>query len=150
MTTDKSSVRILIYNDYGTEKFLNVSFPVSQRTRKRRYADRAKCCFRWRYCLSSVRPLENSWTWQIYSYIRRWVMVQYQEICRRSTPQCVLPCASIRLTHSTVILHRLTVATWPWYRFRRGTTREWTRVMFRNPTNPPRHPRWNPTTPGLQ
>ena len=29
MTTDKSSVRILIYNDCGTEKFLNVFFPVS-------------------------------------------------------------------------------------------------------------------------
>ena len=28
MTTDKSSVRILIYNDCGTEKFLNVFFPV--------------------------------------------------------------------------------------------------------------------------
>ena len=28
MTTDKSRVRILIYNDYGTEKFLNVFFPV--------------------------------------------------------------------------------------------------------------------------
>ena len=30
MTTDKSSVRILIYNDCGTEKFLNVFFPVSK------------------------------------------------------------------------------------------------------------------------
>ena len=30
MTTDKSSVRILIYNDCGTEKFLNVFFPVVQ------------------------------------------------------------------------------------------------------------------------
>ena len=28
MTTDKSWVRILIYNDCGTEKFLNVFFPV--------------------------------------------------------------------------------------------------------------------------
>ena len=28
MTTDKRSVRILIYNDCGTEKFLNVFFPV--------------------------------------------------------------------------------------------------------------------------
>ena len=28
MTTDKSSVRILIYNDCGTEKFLNVFFSV--------------------------------------------------------------------------------------------------------------------------
>ena len=31
MTTDKSSVRILIYNDCGTEKFLNVFFPVIMR-----------------------------------------------------------------------------------------------------------------------
>ena len=30
MTTDKSSVRILIYNDCGTEKFLNVFFPVEK------------------------------------------------------------------------------------------------------------------------
>ena len=29
MTTDKSSVRILIYNDCGTENFLNVFFPVT-------------------------------------------------------------------------------------------------------------------------
>ena len=28
MTTDKSLVRILIYNDCGTEMFLNVYFPV--------------------------------------------------------------------------------------------------------------------------
>ena len=28
MTTDEIWVRILIYNDYGTEKFLNVFFPV--------------------------------------------------------------------------------------------------------------------------
>ena len=28
MTTDKSWVRILIYNDCGTEKFFNVFFPV--------------------------------------------------------------------------------------------------------------------------
>ena len=28
MTTDKSWVRILIYNDCGTEKFLNVFFPL--------------------------------------------------------------------------------------------------------------------------
>ena len=28
MTTDKNSVRILIYNDCGTEKILNVFFPV--------------------------------------------------------------------------------------------------------------------------
>ena len=28
MTTDKSSVRILIYNDCSIEKFLNVFFPV--------------------------------------------------------------------------------------------------------------------------
>ena len=28
MTTDKSWVRILIYNDCGTEKFLNLFFPV--------------------------------------------------------------------------------------------------------------------------
>ena len=28
MTSDKSWVRILIYNDCGTEKFLNVFFPV--------------------------------------------------------------------------------------------------------------------------
>ena len=29
MTTDKNWVRILIYNDCGTEKFLNVFIPVS-------------------------------------------------------------------------------------------------------------------------
>ena len=35
MTTDKSWVRILIYNDCGTEKFLNVFFPVKTSARKR-------------------------------------------------------------------------------------------------------------------
>ena len=30
MTTDKIWVRILIYNDCGTEKFLNVFFPVKK------------------------------------------------------------------------------------------------------------------------
>ena len=30
MTTDKIRVRILIYNDCGTEKFLNVFFPVKK------------------------------------------------------------------------------------------------------------------------
>ena len=34
MTTDKSSVRIIIYNDCGTEKFLNVFFPVVLRASK--------------------------------------------------------------------------------------------------------------------
>ena len=32
MTTDKSWVRILIYNDCGTEKFLNVFFPLKMST----------------------------------------------------------------------------------------------------------------------
>ena len=44
MTTDKSSVRILIYNDCGTEKFLNVFFPVYillvTKLRKRPYKSR--------------------------------------------------------------------------------------------------------------
>ena len=31
MTTDEIWVRILIYNDCGTEKFLNVFFPVHSR-----------------------------------------------------------------------------------------------------------------------
>ena len=30
MTTDEIGVRILIYNDYGTEKFLNVFFPLKR------------------------------------------------------------------------------------------------------------------------
>ena len=34
MTTDEIWVRILIYNDCGTEKFLNVFFPVNQGRRK--------------------------------------------------------------------------------------------------------------------
>ena len=41
MTTDEIWVRILIYNDCGTEKFLNVFFPVklSLRTLYGRYGD---------------------------------------------------------------------------------------------------------------
>ena len=35
MTTDEIWVRILIYNDCGTEKFLNVIFPVKMEKPKR-------------------------------------------------------------------------------------------------------------------
>ena len=46
MTTDKSWVRILIYNDCGTEKFLNVFFPVSRR-RAQSFTDLTDQLSRW-------------------------------------------------------------------------------------------------------